>query len=357
MKDSKRSPLLIMFFTICIDLIGFGVIIPLSPYLARYFDASGLQIGLLMFTYSVFQLCFSPVWGYLSDRFGRRPIILISLFGSAVAHFYMAIAFELWMLFVARALAGLFGASISVATAYIADVTGTSDRSKNMGIIGAAFGLGFVMGPAISGGLSYISVILEIPHPFGIAFPALGAAFICFANFIFAYFHLPESLTHIVNLKEKNSHHLLHRKDDHSHTLKDKHPLKRIWVYTKHPILGKLLIAEMLLTIGMGQLEATFALFLKEVFSWSMIQASFVFVYSGLIMALTQGFFIRKLMPRFGEKKLLFLGIVMTLLSMLGISLSYFMWIHQWGIYAIGFFWSSTDCFILRKWFFIHLLF
>ena len=152
--------------------------------------------------------------------------------------------------------------------------------------------------------------------------------------------------------KQNTATHLLPKQDHpNSDMKKEKYLLKRIWTYTKHPILGKLLIAEMLLTMGMGQMEATFALFLKEVFSWSVTQASFAFVYCGVIMALTQGLLIRKLMPRFGEKRLLFVGIVITLLSMLGIFLSYFMWIHQWGVYAIGFFWIRIDHLILRKWF------
>lgn len=331
MKSKFKSPLLIMFLTICIDLVGFGIIIPLSPYLARHFEASGLQVGLLMFTYSFVQFCFAPFWGYLSDRYGRRPIILISLLGSAIAHLFMAFSSELWMLFVARGLAGLFAASVSVATAYIADVTKAADRSKNMGIIGAAFGLGFVLGPAISGCLSYLSVIWGLPHPFGIAFPALGACLICFANLIFAYLKLPES--HQTALESNISKKTLHR-SGLLDFLSKKH-FFQTWSYIRRPVLRSLFTAEMLLTIGMGQMEVTLALFLKEVFSWSLITTSFAFVYVGLVMALTQGLLIRKLMPYLGERRLLFTGVVMAMMAMLAIAFSYFIRDNNDPIYAI----------------------
>ncbi|MCB0393691.1 MAG: MFS transporter, partial [Bdellovibrionales bacterium] len=190
----SKSPLLIIFVTVFVDLVGFGIIIPLSPYLAKHFGASGLQIGLLMSVYSLAQFIFSPLWGRLSDVYGRRPILLMSLLGSTLAHLGFAFASDLWMLFVARTIAGLFGANISAASAYIADVTDSKSRSKSMGIIGAAFGIGFILGPAIGGFLSEWGLQLGTQPPFGIGFSALGASLICFLNFLFACFRLPESL-------------------------------------------------------------------------------------------------------------------------------------------------------------------
>ena len=255
-----------------------------------------------MFTYAGLQLCFSPIWGYLSDVFGRRPILLLSLLGSAVAHLLMAFASDLWMLFLARGLAGFFGASISVATAYIADVTHSTDRAKNMGIIGAAFGLGFVLGPAISGTLSYLSIKWGVGYPFAIAFPAFGASLICFANFVFAYLKLPESKEG-VKVSSSDTEEQIQQNQSVSSRQKIIYFLKKLISYSKHPILGRLLLAEMLLTIGMGQMEATLALFLKEVFSWSVTTTSFAYVYIGLVMAFSYGFLIRKLMPLYGEKE------------------------------------------------------
>ena len=162
----KKSPLAVIFLTVFLDLVGFGIIIPLSPYLAREFGASAFEVGMLMAVYSAMQFLFSPFWGGLSDRLGRRPILLVSIAGTALAHTLFYFAHDLWLLFLARTLAGIFGANISTAMAYIADVTSEKDRSKNMGLIGAAFGLGFVLGPAIAGMLTGL----------GENFPALAAA-------------------------------------------------------------------------------------------------------------------------------------------------------------------------------------
>ena len=210
----------------------------------------------------------------------------------------------------------------------LADVTHSTDRAKNMGIIGAAFGLGFVLGPAISGTLSYLSTDWGFNHPFAIAFPALGASFICFSNLIFAYFKLPESKKEILSPDTSDTSKQVQRSQNQSIGSQQKiiHFLKKLISYSKHPILGRLLLAEMLLTIGMGQMEATLALFLKEVFSWSITTTSFAYVYIGLMMAFTYGFLIRKLMPLYGEKNLLLTGIIMSVFAMLTMGLSFFMW-------------------------------
>ena len=157
--STKKKPLVVIFFTVFIDLIGFGIIIPLSPYLASEFGADALQVGLLMTVYSAAQFLFSPLWGQLSDKFGRRPIILLSLLGAGIAHIVFAMAQTYWLLFVARLVAGIFGANISTAMAYIADITEEKDRSKNMGLVGAAFGLGFVLG-VWSVGSYYRSILI-----------------------------------------------------------------------------------------------------------------------------------------------------------------------------------------------------
>src|SRR6185312_1090175 len=147
----NKNPLLVIFLTVFVDLVGFGIIIPLSPYLARQYGASAFEIGLMMAAYSLMQFIFSPFWGALSDRHGRRPILLMSIFATSLCHLLFYFSTTFWMLFVSRALAGLFSANISTASAFIADVTPAKDRSKNMGLIGAAFGLGFVFGPALGG--------------------------------------------------------------------------------------------------------------------------------------------------------------------------------------------------------------
>jgi len=149
------SPLVIIFLTVFIDLVGFGIIIPMLPFYAEAYGASALQVGLLATSFSLMQFLFAPVWGRLSDAIGRRPIILAGLVGSAVSYLAFGLADTLEMLFAARILAGIAGANIPTAQAYIADVTTPENRAKGMGLVGAAFGLGFIFGPAIGGILSH----------------------------------------------------------------------------------------------------------------------------------------------------------------------------------------------------------
>ena len=183
----KRSPLLVIFITVFIDLVGFGIVIPVLPYYAEgtKFGATPTQVGLLFASYSVMQLVFAPVLGRLSDKYGRRPILLMSLLGTAIGFLILGFATTLWMLFVGRIIDGISGGNISTAQAYIADVTTKENRAKGMGLIGAAFGLGFVFGPAIGGILSR----------WGVNVPFLFAGGLAFANAILLYFTLPETVT------------------------------------------------------------------------------------------------------------------------------------------------------------------
>src|SRR5947199_1491452 len=183
----KRSPLLVIFITVFIDLVGFGIVIPVLPFYVEgtKFNASPRMVGLLFASYSVMQLIFTPVLGRLSDRYGRRPILFLSLLGTSVGFFILGFATKLWMLFLGRIIDGITGGNISTAQAYIADVTTKENRAKGMRLIGAAFGLGFVFGPAIGGILSR----------WGINVPFLFAGGLAFANAILLYFTLPETVT------------------------------------------------------------------------------------------------------------------------------------------------------------------
>src|SRR3989440_6544883 len=183
----KRSPLLVIFVTVFIDLVGFGIVIPVLPYYAEgtKFGATPSQVGLLFASYSIMQLIFAPVLGRLSDKHGRRPVLLASLLGTALGFFILGFATTLWMLFLGRIIDGVSGGNISTAQAYIADVTTKENRAKGMGLIGAAFGLGFVFGPAIGGILSR----------WGINVPFMFAGGLAFANAILLYFTLPETVT------------------------------------------------------------------------------------------------------------------------------------------------------------------
>src|SRR5438045_6318985 len=183
----KRSPLLVIFITVFIDLVGFGIVIPVLPFYVEgtKFNASPRMVGLLFASYSIMQLIFTPVLGRLSDRHGRRPILFFSLLGTSLGFFILGFATTLWMLFLGRIIDGVTGGNISTAQAYIADVTTKEDRAKGMGLIGAAFGMGFVFGPAIGGILSR----------WGINVPFLVAGGLALANAILLYFSLPETVT------------------------------------------------------------------------------------------------------------------------------------------------------------------
>jgi MFS transporter, DHA1 family, tetracycline resistance protein len=310
MKDKR---LLIIFLTVFIDLVGFGIIIPMNPYLAKAFGASPLQVGLLMSVYSLMQFLFSPFWGQLSDRIGRRPVILISLLGASAAHLGFAFAPSFWGLVLARALAGLFGGNLSAAMAYIADITPEKDRSKGMGMIGAAFGLGFILGPSLGGIFADVGASFGSLPPFGQSFPAVVASLICFVNFLCALKWLPESLQGNPAARPSEGR------------------LTRIFKAFGTPVLNVLILLLFLNTFALAHVESTLFLYVQDRFQWTLTQASFGFAYIGVIMVITQGYLIRKFMPKYGERNILILGL---LLSMIGFALSS-MATGVWGL-AVG---------------------
>src|SRR3989338_1185273 len=192
----NSSALLTVFLAVLIDLMGFGIILPLLPFYASVFGASAVQVGLLYSIYPFAQLIFSPIWGGLSDRIGRRPIMLLSTFGASIAYLIFGLAHTLWLLFLSRFLAGVMGGNISTAQAYVADVTTHEDRAKGMGLIGAAFGIGFVIGPAL-GALLIHPKFLEFFHILRqneFALPGIFAALMSFSSFILVLFKLPETV-------------------------------------------------------------------------------------------------------------------------------------------------------------------
>ena len=292
-----KKPLLVIFLTVFIDLVGFGMIIPLGPFFAKEYGASAFVVGLLMSIYSILQFLVAPLWGQLSDRIGRRPVILVSLLGAALSHGLFGWADSLVLLFIARGLAGAFGANISTAMAYIADVTPANERSKGMGLIGAAFGLGFVLGPGIGGLLA----------SFDPSAPAYAAGAICFLNFVTAYFVLAEP-----ERKAGNS-----QKEKHSNRF------SRMLSHIKSPTVGPLILFASLITFALANMEAPLFLFVKDRFGWGLEKASFGFAYVGIVMAFTQGYLIRKLLPKWGERPLMISGAFLFSLGLLLAGLSY----------------------------------
>lgn len=301
MKDKR---LLIIFVTVFIDLVGFGIIIPLNPYLADKFGATPLDVGLLMGIYSLMQFLCAPFWGQLSDRIGRRPVILWSLLGAAAAHTAFGFATNFTGLIFARGLAGLFGGNISTAMAYMADITSEKDRSKGMGLVGAAFGLGFTLGPFIGGVFADIGKSLGDQPPFGESFPSLIAAGICLLNFVMAMKLLPESRDFTAPSQKRGGR------------------LARIVSALTTPVLGSLIFLVFLTTFAMAHIEASLFLFMRDQFQWSLTQAAYGFAYIGVIMVFTQGFLIRRFMPVFGEKKMMLIGFMISCTSFILLSFS-----------------------------------
>jgi len=281
----KRSPLLVIFITVFIDLVGFGIVIPVLPYYAEgtKFGATPTQVGLLFASYSVMQLVFSPVLGRLSDKYGRRPILLMSLLGTAVGFLVLGFATTLWMLFVGRIIDGISGGNISTAQAYIADVTTKENRAKGMGLIGAAFGLGFVFGPAIGGILSR----------WGINVPFLFAGGLALANAILLYLTLPETVTpdHPARVSAASGR-----------------GWRQLLDALREPRLAYVLAIYFLGIVAFSIMTATFSLFMMFRLGYDAFHNGWVFAFVGIISAAIQGGLIGKLVKRFGEPLLIIVG-------------------------------------------------
>src|SRR5437763_10119045 len=292
----KRSPLLVIFITVFIDLIGFGIVIPVLPYYAEgtKFGATPSQVGLLFASYSVMQLVFAPVLGRLSDKYGRRPILLISLLGTCAGFLILGFATTLWMLFVGRIIDGISGGNISTAQAYIADVTTKENRAKGMGLIGAAFGLGFVFGPAIGGILSR----------WGVNVPFLFAGGLAFANAILLYFALPETVTpdHPARVSAASGR-----------------GWRQLLVALREPRLSYVLAIYFLGIVAFSMMTATFSLFMMFRLGYDAFHNGWVFAFVGIISAVIQGGLIGKLVKRFGEPLLIIVGALLFSASLFAI--------------------------------------
>lgn len=319
-SSSRFHALSLVFAIVLLEFTAFGMIIPLSPYLARDFGADDLQVGLLMSVYSLAQLIFAPLWGYLSDRLGRRPIILICLIGSSFFYLWFAFAHTLGTLFLTRILAGVFGAVMSVAMACIADITGEKERSKNMGLVGAGIGLGFIIGPLLGGIFGLLGKYLGADPPFGSNFSAFGAFLVCVLNLAIAFFFLKESFT-------KSDKAFLSFKNIFS-GFKGIHKtrIKNLTRVMRFPVLKQVLFMYFLLTLALAGIEASLFLYVRDKLSWSHFPSSIGFTYIGLMLVLTQGFLVRKLIPIFGENKTVIWGFIIAGIGFAGVGLTNWLW-------------------------------
>jgi DHA1 family tetracycline resistance protein-like MFS transporter len=291
----QRSPLFVLYLTVFIDLMGFGIVIPILPLYAQDFQASPLAIGWLTGIYSGMQIIFTPILGRLSDRFGRRPVLLISIVGTAVGFALMGVAQSLTLLFVARIIAGITGGNISIPQAYIADVTAPDKRSHAMGMIGAAFGLGFTFGPLIGGVMSQISY----------GAPFFFAAALSVANAILIYLILPESLP-----RE-------HRAKPHEDA-----STAEVFRHGRGVMFVLVVATYFFLIAGFAIMTTLFALFTARRFGYDAHANGYLFGFVGLISVIVQGGLIGRLVKRFGEVALTRAGMVLTTISLALLPLS-----------------------------------
>lgn len=306
---NKKLALLTVFLVVLIDLMGFGIVLPYLAFYAAEFEASPSTVGLLYSVYSVAQLVFSPIWGSLSDRFGRRPIMILSTLGACFAYILFAFSGSLKLLFLSRLFAGIMAGNIAAAQAYVADVTEHEDRAKGMGLIGAAFGIGFVVGPALGTGLMQAS----IPVPFfqGNPYALLGlfAAGLSFASFCLVIFKLPEPVRQPL-------------RTDAERVVRSGIFLPSFWRAIggeerggRH-ILPMAFAAVFLLAFGQSSLYGAFPLFCKNRLGLSPEQVGMQYVWMGLTAVFIQGGMIKPLEKIFGEERLFLAGSVLMALGL-----------------------------------------
>ena len=331
---------------VLVDLIGFGIVLPLLPFYASEFSATPTEIGLIFSIYSFAQLFFSPVWGSLSDRIGRRPIMLMSTFGAAIAYVIFGLAGSLWVLFASRLIAGIMGGNISTAMAYITDVTSKEDRAKGMGLIGAAFGIGFMIGPVITAGLIHpvFPGILENAGLTGIAelvktnrfeIPGFFAALLSLCSFFLVIFKLPETVdTKQASVTPSES-------EGKRASVFSPRFWKNLSAQSKvggSGLLLAMMVAMFLQSFGQANLYSAFPLFCEAVLEMKPEEVSVQFFYVGLIAVFIQGYLIRVLTKKFKETSLFLVGsLFMTAgVALIGIADQVWMVTLFIGIMTIG---------------------
>jgi multidrug resistance protein len=286
--DSERGPgarpLTFIFLTVFLDLLGVGILVPVLPYIVAAFRSDALTVGLLSLTFAAAQFLASPVLGALSDRVGRRPVLLLSVLGTGVGYFIFGAGHVLWLLFLARLIDGFTGGNVSTAQAYIADISRPEDRAKNFGLIGAAFGLGFIVGPALGGLLSHWSLRA----------PAYAAGVLSLVTVTLGYFMLPESLPR-------------ERRVRAPFRLADLHPLGQLGEAVRRPGVARIFASFFAMSFAMAGLQSNFAVFTHARFALGPQGNALLFTLVGVVGILVQGVLLRRI-PTGGRERPIAMG-------------------------------------------------
>jgi DHA1 family tetracycline resistance protein-like MFS transporter len=297
MPSSKKAAIGFIFITLLIDVTGFGIIIPVMPKLIEQLihgsvSQASKYNGWLLFAFACAQFAFSPVVGNLSDRFGRRPVLLTSLFGFGIDYLFLSFAPTIGWLFVGRVIAGITGASFSTATAYIADISTSENRAKNFGMVGAAFGVGFMIGPFLGGQLG----------TFGPRVPFIASAILCLLNWLWGFFILPESLP-----KEKRR----------AFEWKRANPFGSLMFLRKYTGISELVASLILIYIAAHAIQSNWAFFVTEEFHWGPGTIGWSLGLVGLLVGLVQGVLTRVVNPKLGNERSVYVGLALYSVGML----------------------------------------
>ncbi len=291
MKVKKQAALSFIFVTLLIDITGFGIIIPVIPTLLQQLTGctisqAAVYGGWLQATYAIMQLFFAPILGNLSDRYGRRPILLFALFGFSLDYLFTAFAPTIFWLFVGRTIAGITGASFSTASAYIGDISTPEKKAQNFGMIGVAFGVGFIIGPLLGG----------ILGKYDIRLPFFAAAFLAMLNFLYGFVILPESLP-----KEKRRTFSWGRAN----------PIGTLLHFKKYPVILGLVVSIFLLQVASHAVQTTWGYYCIHKFGWNAAEIGWSLAFVGLVVAIVQGGLIRLIIPKIGQEKSVYIGLAL----------------------------------------------
>ena len=305
----------IIFLIVFVNLLGYGIILPLLPYFAEHLGASPIMIGLILAAYSLCQLIATPILGELSDKFGRRPILLFSLAGTVISFVMLGLGNTIFLVFVARIIDGLSGGNISTAQAYMADITKKEDRTSGMGLLTAAFSLGLILGPALGGVLSI----------YGYGVPAIVAAVVTLVSLVITYFWLPETIHRSAETKKKKISTKIIDVQDFVRAL-------------RHPLVGSVMMIYFLIMFAYSCLQGVFALFAEHVFHYGALASGYFFAYLGVISVVIQIFLLKRMMKLTSEENWVFLGSIGVVIGMLLMGLAFHFTLLAIGLslFAVG---------------------